>query len=108
LSKSLDTLVNDILRVVEGKGGWDKSVTEFLSSSISSVAEARFSQEQKPRDYLSLSAIGSPCDRKLWYKLNQSEDAEAVGARIGSHVLLVGSVHDKNSVGKCVRVIGVQ
>lgn len=78
MSKSLDTLVNDIYRVLEGKGEWDKVVTEFLSSAISSVAEARFSQEQKPRDYLSLSAIGSPCDRRLWYKLNQSDDAEAV------------------------------
>jgi hypothetical protein len=82
LSKSLDTLVSDIYGVIEGRGGWDKSVTEFLSSSISSVAEARFSQEQKPRDYLSLSAIGSPCDRKLWYKLNQIEDADAVGAEM--------------------------
>lgn len=82
MSKSLDTLVSDISRVLEGKGGWNKTVTEFLSSSISGVAEARFSQEQKPRDYLSLSAIGSPCDRKLWYKLNQSEDAEEVGAEM--------------------------
>lgn len=82
MSKNLDTLVEDIYEVIEGKGEWDKAVTEFLSSSIANAAEARFSQEQKPRDYLSLSAIGSSCDRKLWYKLNQSEDAGAVSAEM--------------------------
>jgi len=80
LSKTLDTLVDDIYRVVEGKGGWDAASTQFLSSSIAAVAEARFSQEQVPRDYLSLSGIGSPCDRKLWYKINQSQDSEPLRA----------------------------
>lgn len=78
--KTLDTLVDDIYRVVEGKGGWDYVSTQFLSSSIAAVAEARFSQEQVPRDYLSLSGIGSPCDRKLWYKINQSKDSEPLRA----------------------------
>ncbi len=62
--------------MIQGKGGWDKTITEFLSTSIADVAEARFSQEQVPRDYLSLSGIGSPCDRKLWYKINQTQDSE--------------------------------
>jgi hypothetical protein len=72
--------VEDIYRVVEGKGGWDATVTEFFSSSLSSIAEARFSQEQVPRDYLSLSGIGSPCDRRLWYKINQTESSEPLTA----------------------------
>jgi hypothetical protein len=80
LSKTLDTLVDDIYRVVEGRGGWDAASTQFLSSSIATVAEARFSQEQVPRDYLSLSGVGSPCDRKLWYKINQSKDSEPLRA----------------------------
>lgn len=80
MSKTLDTLVDDIYRVVEGRGGWDAVSTQFLSSSIATVAEARFSQEQVPRDYLSLSGIGSPCDRKLWYKINQSKDSEPLRA----------------------------
>jgi hypothetical protein len=80
LSKKLDSIVEDIYRVVEGKGGWDATVTEFFSSSLSSIAEARFSQEQVPRDYLSLSGIGSPCDRRLWYKINQTESSEPLTA----------------------------
>ncbi len=80
MSKKLDTIVEDIYRVVEGKGGWDATITEFFSSSLSSIAEARFSQEQIPRDYLSLSGIGSPCDRRLWYKINQTESSEPLTA----------------------------
>lgn len=62
--------------MIEGKGGWDATVTEFFSTTLASVAEARFSQEQQPRDYLSLSALGSPCDRKLWYRINQIKDSQ--------------------------------
>lgn len=79
MSKSLDTLVADIYGVIEGKGGWDETITEFLSTSIANVAEARFSQEQLPRDYLSLSALGTPCDRKLWYRINQIKDSQPLG-----------------------------
>ena len=80
MSRKLDSIVEDIYRVVEGKGGWDATVTEFFSSSLSSIAEARFSQGQVPRDYLSLSGIGSPCDRRLWYKINQTESSEPLTA----------------------------
>ena len=76
MSKTLDTIVEDIYGVIQGKGGWDAAITEFLSTSIANVAEARFSQAQVPRDYLSLSGIGTPCDRKLWYKINQTESSE--------------------------------
>lgn len=76
MSKTLDTIVEDIYGVIQGKGGWDATITEFLSTSIANVAEARFSQAQVPRDYLSLSGIGTPCDRKLWYKINQTESSE--------------------------------
>lgn len=76
MTKTLDTLVEDIYEVIQGKGGWDATVTEFFSTTLAKVAEARFSQEQQPRDYLSLSAIGTPCDRKLWYRINQIEDSQ--------------------------------
>lgn len=62
--------------MIQGKGGWDATVTEFFSTTLASVAEARFSKEQTPRDYLSLSALGTPCDRKLWYRVNQIKDSE--------------------------------
>lgn len=78
--KTLETLVDDMYAVVKGLGGWDKTITEFLSTGISEVAEQRFSKKQEPRAYLSLSGIGSPCRRKLWYKINEPGSGEELSA----------------------------
>jgi len=78
--KVLNELVEDIYRVVEGKGGWDATITEFLANGISKVAEDRFSKPQEARNYLSLSALGTPCKRKLWYRVNKPEEAEPLDA----------------------------
>lgn len=80
MTKTLDTLVNDIYEVVKGNGGWDQTVTKFLAESISEVAGQRFSNKQEPRAYLSLSSIGTPCARKLWYKINLPNAAEPLSA----------------------------
>ena len=74
MKKDISTLVNDINNVILGNGGWDATITQFLSESISKVAEARFAEEQQPRGYLSLSSLGTPCERKLWYKVNRAGD----------------------------------
>lgn len=77
--KTIDSLIPDIYEVIEGKGGWDATITEFLSEGISSIAENRFEKPQEPRNYLSLSSLGAP-PRKLWYKINQPELAEPLKA----------------------------
>jgi len=69
------TLVDDINEVILGNGGWDNTITQTFSEELSKVAETRFHQEQQPRDYLSLSSIGQPCKRKLWYKINEGDKA---------------------------------
>lgn len=74
--KTIHTLVEDIQQVVMGNGGWDASVTHFLSESVAQVAQQRFSEKQQPRGYLSLSAVGTPCQRKLWYKVNSVDSSE--------------------------------
>lgn len=80
MPKTIDTLVQDIYNVIEGKGGWDEALTHYLSTSIAEVTGERFSGTQKPRNYLSLSSIGTPCDRKLWYKVNATELGEPLTA----------------------------
>lgn len=78
--KTIDTLIPDIYKVVEGHGGWDSIATTFLSEGIAGLAEERFFTEQKVRDYLSPSNIGSTCSRELWYTVNQADKAEAFNA----------------------------
>lgn len=81
---NIESLIYDIHQVVKGEGGWDKAASKYLGEQISQVAHQRFSQPATPRGYLSLSSVGTPCDRKLWYKVNKPGlgeplDAESLG-----------------------------
>ena len=76
--KKIDTLVRDIYKTVEGKGSWDSVVGSAFGSNLSSVASQRFSSPQEPRGYLSLSSVGTPCKRKLWYKVNKPTSGESL------------------------------
>ena len=78
----IETLVKDIYAVIEGKGGWDETITEYLATNISAAAESRFKEPQKPRGYLSLSSVGSPCKRKTWYRINKTEEAAPLKAQL--------------------------
>ena len=79
---SINTLVRDMYSVIEGKGGWDKTITEYLATNIAQTAEARFKEPQKPRGYLSLSSVGSPCKRKTWYRINRTEEAAPLSPQL--------------------------
>lgn len=78
--KQLETIVEDIYQVVRGNGGWDATVTKYFTENLGDTAEQRFSKPQVPRGYLSLSSVGTPCKRKLWYKVNQTDRGEPLSA----------------------------
>ena len=71
--KHISTLVTDIEEVIKGNGGWTGTLGSMMGNNISMTANQRFSEPQKPRNYLSLSSIGTPCKRKLWYKVNTTD-----------------------------------
>ena len=73
--KTLDTLVFDMSETIKGKNGWDKAVGDAMAKNISQMSHDRFKAPQVPRGYLSMSSLGSQCDRKLWYKINQTDSA---------------------------------
>ena len=74
--KKIENLVKDIQKTIEGKGGWQASISESFGMGLAYIADSRFSKPQKPRGYLSLSSVGTPCDRKLWYKINKPNIGE--------------------------------
>lgn len=76
--KEITTLVEDIEATVQGLNGWDNVVGMRMADAIAKSAAARFSKPQQPRGYLSFSSIGSPCQRKLWYKINTPVEAEPI------------------------------
>jgi hypothetical protein len=73
MTKTVETLVEDMENVILGLGGWDNLPADIMSTNIKDMAGARFSKPQEPRGYLSMSGLGTPCDRKLWYKINQTD-----------------------------------
>lgn len=82
MAKTIDTLIPDIYSVIEGKGGWDKTITEYLSKGIAKTAESRFKEPQAPRRYLSLSSVGSKCKRKTWYRINKPDLAKPLSPQL--------------------------
>jgi len=82
--KKIDTLIDDMESVIYGLGGWTRSIALNLGQNIGISASKRFSKPQEPRGYLSLSSVGTPCRRKLWYKVNKPE----LGDRLSANLLL--------------------
>lgn len=64
--------------MLEGGKGWLNSNSLSLSSALVPLLDSRLTQEQKERSYLSLSAVGGNCQRKLWYRINQPNSTEGV------------------------------
>ena len=74
--KKIDTLIRDINKTLKGMGGWDGIRGQSLGYGVSLIANQRFSKPQEPRGYLSLYSVGTPCKRKLWYKINRTDEGE--------------------------------
>jgi hypothetical protein len=70
----ISTLIADIYkRVTDGKPFSDENIDAF-AKDVAAKLKAKF-QDEKPR-HLSLSSIGKPCLRQLWYQHNTPELAE--------------------------------
>lgn len=76
--KTIYTLIEDIYKVVEGNGGWDQTVSTFFKEEMGGVLESRLNREDQPRGTLRMSNLGTPCQRKLWYEVNNAGEGEAL------------------------------
>ena len=74
--KKLETLIEDMSEVLKGGGGWSESISHIFSLDIFNTSLARFKTRQTPRKHLSMSSLGQPCKRKIWYKINKGEVGE--------------------------------
>lgn len=75
--KTIDTLVDDIYKVIESNGGWDATVTKFFTERVGDTIKRRLEDEQEDsRPTLRMSNLGSPCLRKLWYQINLPTESE--------------------------------
>lgn len=76
MNKSINTLVDDIYAVIDGKGGWDAAIAEYFRENISEVLDSRLNAGEQPKGTLRMSNLGTPCARKLWYTVNSPDQAE--------------------------------
>lgn len=83
MTKSIHTLVPDIYKELETRGGWDQAITDYFLETMKDFAETRMAQveEQEHRGgTLRLSQMGVPCKRKIWYSINLQDRAESLPA----------------------------
>lgn len=75
---SIETLVEDMYNVIQGKGGWDESVAVYHRDLSSATLMDRLGPKESvySRGGLRLSNVGESCERKLWYDVNEPEDKE--------------------------------
>jgi len=69
-SKSITTLKHDIEHVLKTGEGWSSEIASWVGFQIATALTRQLSPRSgKPA--LRMSNIGTPCDRKLWYTLNE-------------------------------------
>jgi len=81
MSKKISTLVQDIYKELESRGGWDQAITDYFLELMKDFAETRMQtlEDQEERGpTLRLSQMGAPCKRKLWYSINNQDKAASL------------------------------
>lgn len=64
----IDTLIDDIHSVLDGKGGWDGAVAEHFNKAVDTLMDVRLNPEPRSGGgTIRMSNVGQPCARKLWY-----------------------------------------
>lgn len=78
--KTIDTLVEDIYEVLD-KGlpsEYDEARVSAFGNQLARIIASRLDGGRSHVPGLRMSNIGQPCERKLWYSVNESEKAEAL------------------------------
>ena len=75
----INTLVEDIYKVVDNQGGWSETISKELSKSLGDTLSKRLSTKSgTSKGTLRMSNLGTPCERKLWYEVNKKDEGETL------------------------------
>lgn len=75
--KTIDTLVEDIYGLFNSNREFDPKNVEVFGQKLAAHISNRISEE-KGRPTLRLSNLGKPCDRELWYSINDPSGSESL------------------------------
>lgn len=74
---SIDTLVDDIYEFIKSqKTDYLEQALNDLTANVKENLERQLFRERTGNQRLYFSNLGTPCDRKLWYKCNENDKAE--------------------------------
>lgn len=76
--KTIDTLVEDIYSLAEGKSLPDATKTHSVGAHFSKWFETR---EPRDKNVIYFSEVGDTCLRRLWYKINAPSSGEAIDGK---------------------------
>lgn len=77
MTKTIDTLLEDIDQIlVEGVDMTDEQAEKFANALVKTIKVKLSPESRKYSPTLRMSNIGRPCDRQLWYQINQADEGE--------------------------------
>lgn len=80
--KSPYTLKEDIEEVLlaPGNNGYTEDIAEWVGNDIAQSLQRQLGTVSRPTGKLRISGLGTPCERKLWYSVNQPDEATPLAA----------------------------
>lgn len=80
MSKHWSTLRQDLENVLRTGSGWNEEISQWVGATASQSLTRQFSRGTERSSGLRLSAIGTPCERKLWYSTRRGTPSESHSA----------------------------
>lgn len=90
--KTIDTLVDDILSLVDKGGEVSAELVGEFSTGLAKIVANRLAEKRGPA-YLRVSNLGTQCDRKLWLQIRFPEVVEPLSPETKLK-FLIGDIHE--------------
>lgn len=74
MTKSIQTLKQDIEHVLNTGEGFTKEIAEWVGEQIALSAQRQLLESRPKKGTLRMSNMGTPCERKLWYNVQDFAD----------------------------------
>lgn len=71
MTKTIETLKKDLHHVLTTGEGFTSEISEWVGEMVSQATLRQMTPREFSKPYLRMSNLGQPCDRKLWYSLQQ-------------------------------------
>ena len=75
MTKDIKNLQKDIYHVLNTGEGYTKEIADWVGEQISLSTQRQLIDKRTGKSYLRMSNMGTPCERKLWYSVQNFSDS---------------------------------